>query len=638
MNQEKLKMELKQCSNEFDVLKIVSKLNSKEIKKLLFDTNIIEEFNISSFYFKEIFNLLNQIDKEDFLQNKTLTIQKYKFVEYDIANLIANLNSDEVKFKMIDYYEIKDDSSRYKIYKTLSENKIREIVENEKYELKPYIVEWLAAELTTDTLIDVLKENKQKLKSRNIKPYRIMETLSKEKQKELIYRIDETGLDIDEKRRMLVKAKEEVKKSIKKKKLPKEYKSALNLREDENILSPEAKVRVNLKDDLETYRGLDELIYINGLELSDEDKKALIQLGNICPNVKIVGSIISSYSTLDEYIKGEEWIDSVINGIDENWTDIQKVAYIDNRIGKRIDYSPDWNTEIFDENDSRALWKIICTGKGVCNGIAQIEKYIFDKIGIESERVSSNKHSFIKLKNITVPTENGYYTGNTLLDPTWNMSDHRYGAYPNVFCKSYEEIRKLDIKQNGTDTESHKNDIELKDATLNLNEKHLREIFTSIGIADKDGNFPIKTLVDKIQNCEVVGKQGINKRFEMLKEYYPDFAKYNHATADILSGLVLRINNIDTNKCIVNRVYEKEDKTKTPILYVYADLEKDGKEFYYVDKEKGEFIQLAQEEFEKRFECYEYDMEENKYQRPWQENIREIPKLENQKKNIEEER
>lgn len=69
-----------------------------------------------------------------------------------------------------------------------------------------------------------------------------------------------------------------------------------------------------------------------------------------------------------------------------------------------------------------------------------------------------NLSTFIKIKNITIPTDEGCITGDTLLDPTWNLSDHRYGAMPYSFCKSYEEIRKQDILVDGTDKESHKND------------------------------------------------------------------------------------------------------------------------------------------------------------------------------------
>lgn len=45
------------------------------------------------------------------------------------------------------------------------------------------------------------------------------------------------------------------------------------------------------------------------------------------------------------------------------------------------------------------------------------------------------------------PTQDGgTVTGNTILDPTWNLAAQRFGGRPNNFCRSYEEIRKHDIK------------------------------------------------------------------------------------------------------------------------------------------------------------------------------------------------
>ena len=69
--------------------------------------------------------------------------------------------------------------------------------------------------------------------------------------------------------------------------------------------------------------------------------------------------------------------------------------------------------------------------------------------------------------------------------------------------------------------------------------------------------------------------------------------------------------------CIINRVYEREDEKKTPILYVYVDLQDGGKKFYYADKEKKSFVGMSVKEFEDRFECYEEDRKKN-HGRPWE--------------------
>ena len=310
-----------------------------------------------------------------------------------------------------------------------------------------------------------------------------------------------------------------------------------------------------------------------------------------------------------------------MQGIDSNWTDVEKVAYIDTAIGKKISYSPDFRTEVCDEGNVRALWKIIESGYGVCNGIAQVEQYMLKRMGIESESVSSSKHSFLKLKNIKLPTKDGSVViGDTLLDPTWNLSNNRFGAMPQNFCVSYEQIRKHDIAENGTDTESHKNE-ELKDVTLSLEEESLRNIFKTIGIADKEGQFPIKTLIEKSKEIDEenpIEEEQISKQLMLLKEYYPNFAMCENSSMSLLESMFAGLKNTSFDKCIVNRVYDKSDEEKRPVVYIYANFPNSGKKFYYIDKEKGEFIGTEEQEFSKKFECYEQDLATWKGKRPWE--------------------
>ncbi len=135
--------------------------------------------------------------------------------------------------------------------------------------------------------------------------------------------------------------------------------------------------------------------------------------------------------------KAEKWIEDTIKNINPNWTKLQKIAYIDNVIGKKVSYSPDFETEVFDKGESRNIWKIINKGYGVCNGIAQLEQYMLNRIGVTSEIVTSKVHAFVLIKDIQIQIEDGnYVVGDTIIDPTWNLAAHRYGGRPNDFlCK-----------------------------------------------------------------------------------------------------------------------------------------------------------------------------------------------------------
>lgn len=78
----------------------------------------------------------------------------------------------------------------------------------------------------------------------------------------------------------------------------------------------------------------------------------------------------------------------------------------------------------------------------------------------------------------------------------------------------------------------------------------------------------------------------------------------------VLSDVLLDNENLDFNRCIVNRVYDREDKDKRPVMYVYIDSDEIGKKFY-VPNNEGDFLELEEEEFIKKYECYEIDKEKN---------------------------
>lgn len=146
-------------------------------------------------------------------------------------------------------------------------------------------------------------------------------------------------------------------------------------------------------------------------------------------------------------------------------------------------------------------------------------------------------------------------------------------------------------------------------------------IFSSIGIADKEGNFPIKKFVEKsktIDDYNLPAEDSIKKQFKLLEEYLPDFAKCQNSTTGILEGVLLNQKNLKFNRCVINRVYERSDKDKRPVLYVYIDLPDLGKKFYFADKNTQAFIELTQKKFEEKFECYEMDMKLYDGCKPWE--------------------
>ena len=379
------------------------------------------------------------------------------------------------------------------------------------------------------------------------------------------------------------------------------------------------KIEVDF-DSVEKYKDLDELIDIEPQELSEEEKQKLLDLIEICPNLNIVDFKFGKHiSNGKEYLKGEEWIDSVLEKIDPNWSDVQKIAYIENEIGKKFSYAPEHGTDVGNNNDEKAIWRVISSGYGVCSGIAGITKYMLNRIGINADLVRSNNHVFIRLEDIEIPKKDGTVErGNTFLDPTWDLGFHRFGLKPAYFFIDYERIRELDVKD-GKDSESHKIVGDVGENIISLEDDCLRDVFKSIGVADRNGDFPMKDIFESFntpENKKLPIKEKLEKCLSVLSENFPEFAE---SVQESILALEFFLNSeiIDYGQYKIGIVYEREDKEKKANMFFYADLEEEGELFYYADKESKSFLQLTRQEFEEKFECYEKDLEENNGIRMW---------------------
>ena len=569
---------------------------------------------------------LTESDSEKFLQDYNLIKNELQLNEDVISEMVKLISSEEVKKEMMSKYKLS--LYKEKIISTFSEESKLDIALNEDIRnslgIEEYEMLKIVESLSIESLKKLFNENRTVLEELGIKPYSIVRDLTPEKQLEFIGELENFGLTLDEKRQILATLSEEVKEQIDTSNYSKDYITALRMKISDNGRSY-GKIVPDLtsKDDLERYKGLDELLGVNAVNLDEEQRSNLMQLIVLCPEMNISDYLGITSSTGQEYINGEAWIEKVIQGINQDWTNIQKIAYVDHAIGRRISYSPDAQTEVSDESKIRSLWKIIDTGYGVCNGIAQIEKYILDRLGIESEQVSGEDHSFLKLKNVEISNSDGTTKrGDTILDPTWNLTAQRYGGLPSNFCINYSTAREHDIGRNGKDFECHKNDEKLSSATLELDEESIREIYKSIGLTDKDGIFPLQKLAEEcreIDSHKYSEHIAIRKLFDALREYEPNFINCPNSTMSVLRNIVFKQPNFRFNRCVAKRVYERSDKSRKPVMYVYADIPDTGEYFYYADSNENDFISIPKSEFEKKFECYDYDLRESKGIRPWEE-------------------
>lgn len=619
-----------------DFVEVVNTLSDKEKIDFLYNDKLKLLFNLDEYDYSKIIETLENDSMKDLLDDKVHLLSLIGNDLYRIKDYIITLQDEDKRMDLADKYEM-DLYNIAEILKSCSDEKKKEVLLSGKYSFNEYNIRDVLSEFDINNLLDFLQNNSAFLQENETGIYSIVENLTEDKQVEFISKMDETNIKLEDKLKCLVVLNDEAKKRVDKTNMSDRYVQALEMStiKSERVITKDlGKIIIDLDGDLNKYKGLDELIRIRPQDVPIEKHGRLIELAKICPNSEVHDNLGLTYSTTNEFINAENWIKEVIDGIQPNWSDVQKIAYIDNKIGKKVSYTPDFDTEVSDDASARALWKIVDSGYGVCNGIAQLEQYMLKLVGIEADIVSSKTHSFLKVKNINIPKKDGtYVNGDSILDPTWNLTAHRYDAYPNLFLRSYEEIRKFDILRDGTDRACHKNDELSTTPTIEIEEEVLREVYKSIGLAKDNGNFPIADMVkvsDEIAGKNIPLEQKVSEQLKLLQEMHPDFDKCQDSTISILAGNILDHPEMNFEKLVVNRVYNKRDKNKTPSVYVYCDIGNEQNVFFVAEPGKGEFIKLYKQNFIDNYECYEADMKKAKGIRPWEKGALDIEKDLNQ--------
>ena len=575
---------------------VIMKLEDNEKLDIMKDREFWNKHSIKNNDVKRIIESLEETSKMQVLRDQTLITEIFEMDISDVACMVSNFKDDNIKEQMINQYAFDGFEISIILSSLCNNNKIRLLLSIDMLD-KSDICRTLNTLDVTD-LLEFFQKNKDFLDERKIKLYEITKDFSEDKQMQLLETILSSKIGLEDKKKVLATLNPKVKSKFNIDKFPEELRGAFFLRYnvDENSLEVDTNV------DVESYKGLDELIFIRPENLSEEQIEYCKKICKICPNLSVINRIYtdenSDYiSSAEEFLKAEEWIDYVMRKIEPGFTNAQKIAIIDNAIGKKISYSPNCETETFVDEDAKRLWKIISTGYGTCAGVSNIERYMLRRVGIKSRIVGSDNHAFLKLENMEFQLADGStVVGTTLLDPTWNLAHNRYGARPKNFCVSYEEIRKHDITRKGTDRMCHKVD-EAMDATLNLDEDSLKMIFKSVNLTDKNGDFPISYFLEEATKIDEQyandPEKNIERQLELIAKVCPEFYMCQNSTMSILKNISLNRPCLGLDRCVVNRVYNKNDTKKTPVIYIYAESPRIGKKFFVASIENKSFVELS---------------------------------------------
>lgn len=189
--------------------------------------------------------------------------------------------------------------------------------------------------------------------------------------------------------------------------------------------------------------------------------------------------------------------------------------------------------------------------------------------------------------------------------------------------KKYENL----ISKDGKDWCSHKNDELANQELIDIEESVLRQVYKSIGLTKEDGSFPISDMMDesnRIAKLELLLEQKIEKQLELLRKINPNFDKCQESTMGVLSSILLEHPEMEFERSVINRVYNKRDKRKTPSVYVYCNLGGGNEVFFVAEPGNGVFVKMSKEKFVEKYDCYEKDIEKIGGVRPWEKNAEEI--------------
>lgn len=303
--------------------------------------------------------------------------------------------------------------------------------------------------------------------------------------------------------------------------------------------------------------------------------------------------------TRNETIKIVEEIEKIEAGINENWSDIQKVVYVYDRLKSSIMYDPKFEQKLSEE--IRSLRGLI-SKQTVCAGYAMIFKEIMDRIGIDCEYVSGYTRS----------NGNGSHAWNIItidgkkypIDLTWDNSKYRAGE-SNTYDwlgKDVEEFSKKHFPHKEEKTQDYTHTLS------NIDPKLIKSIHSQIN-RSKDYTATTYSGVRKDGSRFIIAQIGDAKKND--KRYYryyyadllPDGRKskplilysetnvahlinckkfnkpippnYEDAVSDILFSRENISDSLSKKTYFIGSVRKKNDSNKLELVSSYKEIQKE---------------------------------------------------------------
>ena len=277
----------------------------------------------------------------------------------------------------------------------------------------------------------------------------------------------------------------------------------------------------------------------------------------------------------DEYFEGEEIFNSIIDGINPEWTEQQKFKYLYNQIG--INLSADLNVMShtpnakYHEEYSRNIFTSISKNWGICESFALAYDYLCYRCGLDSTILSEEGHDFVM---ITDSNDRDYLT-----DPTYDSTRLKFGLRTRNFAIPKEKFE--------DNSEGNSHDLSQTEAVefdfSSIEDKELEEIDRSIGYLDNFGGNYTDEALSKIAND--LGGNNFNEKAINFIEKIKDIKAIGRPTDSdyvfVIKWILSKSKDREFAKSINVTSYAYEDSKELPRRILFRVVEKDGNKRYY---------------------------------------------------------
>ena len=189
-----------------------------------------------------------------------------------------------------------------------------------------------------------------------------------------------------------------------------------------------------------------------------------------------------------EFFEGERIFQTILRGINPDWSEHQKYRYLYNQVGKMLSY--DLNVLDYGEKASihekysRNIFTSISKNWGICASFAEIYDYLCYRMGLDSTILSEDDHDYVLLTD-----SNGR---DYLTDLTFDSARIKFGLKTENYAVSKEEFERNSHDLSSTDISGYE--------ISQISESEIEELDKITGSLDDFGGEYTNSILENLAN------------------------------------------------------------------------------------------------------------------------------------------